>query len=397
VEAAAFSERRTGDLVKSVDGNWAFVPHALPPKGLQPDWETWTLAEQAGQSLSRLAGAGETLANPYLLIRPFMRREAISSSRIEGTHANTEQILLFEANEEEGTSDATTADPDREEVMNYILAMQKGLELIQKRPISLNLMKSLHEVLMQGVRGEDKDPGSFRRVQNCIGNPELGIAGARFVPPPVPQMSGLLDNLEKFIHIQPPEYPLLIRLALVHYQFESIHPFMDGNGRIGRLLVPLMLCAEQILPQPLLYLSAYFEVHKTRYMDLLLGVSQRGEWGEWIKFFLRGVKEQAEDALWRSRQIVDLQKNYRQRAQKGVRNSAKMLGLIDGLFINPIVSVKRAAQLGGVTVTAATNWIQALESEGILAPYGNRKWARRWVAPEIFKIMDAPRAGNEPN
>lgn len=239
--------------------------------------------------MGELSGMGRRLPNPHLLIGPFLHREAILSSRIEGTHATAKELVLFEAMPQ------SLSTPDVKEVANYVQAMKYGLARLKELPVCLRLIKELHEILLKGVRGDQHRPGEFRDEQNLIGEQGQSPAQARFVPPPHKDMIEALYALEKYM-ATPTDIPVLIQLALIHYQFETIHPFMDGNGRIGRLLTTLLLCERGCLPDPLLYLSAYFERNRDAYMDALLLVSQRGSWEDWIIFFLRGVLEQAKDA-----------------------------------------------------------------------------------------------------
>ena len=240
--------------------------------------DTIVKLSKADLALGELKGVGQMLPNPHLLISPFLRREAVSSSRIEGTVTDLEQLLLFEA----AASDGADLN-DRQEVYNYVFALEYGLRRLRDLPVSLRLMKEVHEHLMRGVRGEEKRPGEFRNRQNMIGLQGQTPQEARFVPPPVDEMRSCLRAMETYIG-NPSNIPTLIDLALIHYQFETIHPFLDGNGRLGRLLTSLLLSERRCLPQPLLYLSSYFERNKDAYMDSLLAVSQRGEWNRWIDF-----------------------------------------------------------------------------------------------------------------
>ena len=229
--------------------------------------------------MSELAGAARTLPNPHLLIGPFIRREAVLSGRIEGTQASLSDLFFFEAS---GAADPAV--PDVREVSNYVKALEHGLARLDALPISLRLIREIHAKLMEGVRGEHLTPGEFRRSQNWIGAPGCTLMEAIFVPPPEEEMMECLGELEKYLH-EPSALLPLVRLALVHYQFETIRPFLDGNGRIGRLLITLLLCAEGLLSEPLLYLSAYFERHRQDYYRCLLDVSHAGQWSHWISFF----------------------------------------------------------------------------------------------------------------
>ncbi len=257
---------------------WAFAPNPLPPV-LVWDAELVRVLSDADRALGELAGLGRTMPNPNLLIRPFIRREAVLSSRIEGTQADIADLYAYEAGQLPlpGVKPAPP-ESDVREVLNYVHAMEYGLERIQTLPVSLRLLRELHERLLAGVRGDQATPGEFRRTQNWIGRPGCTLNDADFVPPPVAEMNAALDAFEKYLHAGN-AYPPLVRLAVIHYQFEAIHPFLDGNGRIGRLLISLLLVHWNLLSLPLLYLSAFFERHRKDYYDLLFAVSERGASG----------------------------------------------------------------------------------------------------------------------
>ncbi len=376
-----FTGDSSGKVAKTPQGYWAYIPSPLPPT-LTLSWELVQQNSEADRALSELAGVARTLPNPHLLIGPFMRREAVLSSMIEGTVASLSDLLCFEAS---GSSIAKPADV--REVANYVHALEYGLGRIKELPVSLRLIREMHERLMQGVRGEYMTPGEFRRSQNWIGPPGCLLKDAVFVPPPVDEMMETLGDLEKYLHM-PSELPPLIRLALIHYQFEAIHPFLDGNGRLGRLLLTLLLCTEGLLSQPLLYLSAYFERYRRDYYNLLLGVSQSGRWYEWVMYFLRGVADQSQDAVRRSNRLLDLRQEYRQRLQSA-RSSALLLQLVDELFSYPAISISWAAKRLDVTPRAAQLNVDKLIAEGILAEMTGRKRNRVFITPGIMKIIEA--------
>ena len=313
-----------------------------------------------------------------------MRREAVLSSRIEGTQASLSDLFFFEASGEQNPEV-----PDVHEVANYVRALEFGLQRMEKLPLSLRLIKEMHAELMKGVRGEHMTPGEFRRSQNWIGPPGCTLMDAVFVPPPVEEMKTALDAFEKYLHADSP-LPPLVRLALIHYQFEAIHPFLDGNGRIGRLLMTLLLCREGILPQPLLYLSSFFEAQQQEYYRLLLDVSRSGGWNAWIHFFLVGVAEQSQDSIARTEKLLKLWTTYRKRMQKG---PATALQLIDQLFSHPAISISQAASRLDVTFPAAQNNIERLVGEGILKEVTGHQRYRVYVAPEVLRIVEAERAG----
>ena len=389
MRAEDFVENPPGQLIQVRDSSLgkylAFVPDPLPP-ALSWDVLTVNRLSNADRALGELNGIGQMLPNPRLLIGPFLRREAVLSSRIEGTSTNLEQLLLFEA-EPSRQTDAT----DAQEVINYVHAMEYGLERLEKIPVNLQLIREVHERLMRRGRGEVSKPGEFRDVQNCIRRPGQSIAESRYVPPPVTGMHWALDEFESFLR-SPSDIPFLIQLALIHYQFEAIHPFEDGNGRTGRLLIALLLGERNYLSQPLLYLSAFLERNRNDYMDLLLRVSQRGDWLAWINFFLDGVAEQARDAVSRSRQLLTLWQNYREEMQE-VRASALTLQLIDLLFATPAFTAPYAGQLLGVTPVSARRTIERLEASGILQEVTGQRRNRIYFAWEILDILNTEQAG----
>jgi len=365
-------------------GYWAFVPSPLEPT-IAFDPELVKSLSGADRALSELAGIARTLPNPHLLIRPFMKREAVLSSRIEGTRASLSDLFFFEASEAE-----ESRLPDVREVSNYVTALQFGLERLNELPLSLRLIREIHERLMRGVRGDERTPGEFRTSQNWIGPPGCTLMDATFVPPPVEEMKDCLDQFEKYLYSES-GLPPLIRMALVHYQFEAIHPFLDGNGRIGRLLVTLLLCREDLLSQPLLYLSAYFEKHRRDYYRRLLEVSLHGDWLSWIRFFLDAIEEQSRDAIRRSDRLLVLWNGYRQRLQEA-RASALLLRLVDELFSYPAISARVASGVLGITHRSAQLNIDKLVAAGILREATGRRRNRIYVADEIVSIVERDEA-----
>ena len=377
---ADFDSAAAGRLVQAPEGYYSFVPDPLPPR-LNLDVVTVKQLSEADRALGELAGIGRMLPNPHLLIGPFLRREAVLSSRIEGTITTLQQLLLFEA-------DPSQARSDELEVDNYVRAMEYGLNRLEELPVSLRLLRELHERLLRGVRGQDSPLGEFRRQQNAIGRPGQTPQQARFVPPPVQEMTKAMHDLEAYLHA-PSDLPPLVRLALIHYQFETIHPFMDGNGRIGRLLVSLLLCEEGLLPQPLLYLSAFLEQNRDSYMELLLRASQTGAWQDWIRFFLTGVTEQSHDAIRRSQRLQDLWQQQRAKMQTA-RHSALALQLVDELFSYPAITIGAAQRLLGMSSHRGAQLIvERLEHEGILEEITGRPRDRIYLNQEIVNILQA--------
>ena len=380
-----FSDHCPGQLVQvreNLTGEyWAFVPDPLPPV-LAFDVATVNRLAAAERALGALNGIGQMLPNPYLLMSPFIRREAVSSSRIEGTETNLGQLALFEA---DPTRQSST--PDAPEVLNYVLALEFGLEQLESSTVSLQLLCQVHAILLSGVRGEETSPGNFREIQNFVGRPGQGPADARFVPPPVSALQSTLRAFEEFIQ-NSDETPFLVRLGLAHYQFEAIHPFQDGNGRVGRLLISLLLSQSMYLSQPLLYLSAFFERNRREYMDLLLRVSQQGDWKGWIDFFLEGIATQSRDAISRSRKLLQLRQDYRE-LMLSSRSSPLTLQLVDLLFASPAVTNAQVRQMLEVTAVSAQRTIERLEAEGVLVEVTGQRRNRVYLASNILEIVEA--------
>lgn len=375
-----FSGTSSGKVIRTPNGYWAFVPHPLPPR-IDYDPETVRLLSDADRGLGNLAGIGQLLPNPHLLIAPYIRREAVLSSRIEGTQASLSDLLYFEAAEEE-----LPRAPDVREVRNYVQAMEYGLKRLERLPLSLRLVREIHARLMRGVRGEEKRPGEFRDRQNWIGPPGCSLPEATFVPPPVPEMSEALGEWEKFLH-EAKDIPPLIQCALMHYQFEAIHPFLDGNGRVGRLLITFFLCERGHLLQPLLYLSAFFDRHRDEYYNRLLEVSRSGDWLGWVRFFLRGLATQAADAVANSQRIVALQQRYRDQLQKR-KASATALAVMEELFLNPYVTATRLRNRLDVTFPTVQGIIDRFVQDGILREVTGRQRNRIYCAEELLRVIE---------
>jgi Fic family protein len=386
-----FRASTSGKVIRTIEGYWAFVPNPLPPS-IEYDREMVRLVSDADRGIGRLAGIGQLLPNPHLLIAPYVRREAVLSSRIEGTQASLSDLLLFEA-----VAGEPPRAPDVQEVQNYVRAMEYGLKRLESLPLSLRLVREIHARLMEDNRGEKKSPGEFRRMQNWIGPPGCSLADATFVPPPVSEMHAALDEWEKFLH-NAKDMPLLVQCALMHYQFEAIHPFVDGNGRVGRLLITFFLCERDELPQPLLYLSAFFEQHRAQYYGRLLEVSKSGDWTGWIKFFLRGIGTQASAAADDSQRIIKLQQRYRELLQKRTA-SGTALAIMEQLFVNPYITTTRLASRLNVsfpTVQAAIDW---LVKAGVLREITGRQRNRIYCADELLRAIEGkpavPRRGRQ--
>jgi Fic family protein len=376
-----FQETISGHLISISEGAFAYVPNPLPPMNLTWDSGLIEVLSLADRALGELSGIGRSLPNPHLLVRPFLRREAVLSSRIEGTQASLADVLTYE------TVQLTLFDAsdDVKEVHNYVRALEYGLERISSLPISLRLIRELHGILLEGVRGEQFRAGEFRQGQNFIGPPGSSLATATYVPPPPKEMMEALQQLELYIN-ESSNLPPLIRLGLIHYQFEAIHPFPDGNGRLGRLLISLLLCAWNLLPQPLLYLSAFFETNRPDYYANLRGVSEKGNWNGWLIFFLSGIFSQAIDAAARVKRINDLREDYRQRFQQG-RSAARLLQVVDLLFARPLISVRTVEEELSLPYPTAERYIDELVKQGILESSGKAR-NRIFVAREILNAVE---------
>jgi Fic family protein len=345
---------------------------------LAPD--TIMLLSDADAALGRLAGAGRLLPDPHLLVNAYITREAVASSRIEGTQASVTEVF-------DAAVTGTSVRADVQEVRNYILALRHGLDrLTEGFPISLRLIKEMHGILLTDVRGHERTLGEFRETQNWISSPDNQPKSARFVPPTVEEMWKALDDWEKHLHDEEPKLPLLIRCALLHYQFETIHPFLDGNGRIGRLFIILYLVDRGRLPTPLLYISSYLDQRKQEYYDRLQFVRERGEIKEWLNFFLTGIAGQAADAVSRAEELADLREQYRLVLQG---NRSRAIEVVDLLFANPIMTVRAVQTRLSMSQPGATNLLRTLTAAGIVREVGEGPGTRhRWFAEDILRVLD---------
>jgi Fic family protein len=326
---------RAGGYVSQPSGYRAFIPSALPPDpAVEIDLEMQRLLSEADRALGRLEGSIQTLPNPDLFVFMYVRKEAVLSSQIEGTQASINDLLKAEANLFD-----TKAPQDVDEVINYVSAMNHGLSRLAELPLSIRLIKEIHSRLLKGVRGRNLQPGELRRSQNWIGPSGSSLATATFIPPPYQEAEVALGKLEKFLH-DDDHIPPLVKIGLAHAQFETIHPFLDGNGRIGRLLITFFLCQQGILEKPVLYLSHYFKENRQQYYEMLQKTRDSGDWEAWLKFFLRGVASVATQATETARRIVDLRESHRSliMAQFG-RSGAKGIRLLEYLYKRPTVTV----------------------------------------------------------
>lgn len=360
-------------------GYVAYHPAPVPRSVDLPTLIIGALAD-AEAALGTLAGVGQLLPNPYLLIRPYLLREALSSTRIEGTQASLFDVLEVEAS-------GGTPNADVEEVLNYIDALEWGLGQLQDLPLSVRLVRGMHERLLAGVRGRERMPGDFRTSQNWVGGGGSTIETARFVPPPPAELPGLLADWERFAN-EPSELPLLVQNALLHYQFETLHPFLDGNGRLGRLLIVLLLVQRGRLPAPLLYVSAYLEQDRERYYEALQTVRETGDSVPWLQLFLEAVRTQARDAVARAQRIVELRERYRVAATDLRTGNAALV--VDLVCETPVVSSRNVEARLGVARPTALKLLRQLESIGVVAETAaGPRGQRRYVARELMDAVTA--------
>lgn len=359
---------------------WYFMPEPIT-RDLVLTTETVATLSEADAALGHLHGLGQLVPDPELLLGPYLTREAVASSRIEGTQASLSDVLKAEV-----SSDLSRKNEDVREVERYLAAARRGLELIETLPITQRLVKELHRILLAGVRGEEKLPGEFRRSPVWVGSTTDRPETATYVPPLQGFIPDLFADWEQFVN-DPPRIPVLVRCALMHYQFETIHPFLDGNGRIGRLLVGLMLMQEGRLSTPLLYLSGYLERHRRQYYDRLQAVRERGEIQQWLQFFLAAVRHQADDAVQRATKLIELRERYLAEAS---RTRSRLGTLIPLVFANPFMTVTRAERATGLTNQGARNLLRDATRRGWLDELGaaGRGGRTYWVASEIWKITE---------
>lgn len=360
---------------------WYFAPTAIP-RDLELDLVTVDALSEADAALGQLHGLGRLVRDPQLLVGPYITREAVASSRIEGTEASLSDVLRAEA----GGGPRSRADGDIAEVERYVQATLQGLQLVRDLPISRRLVCELHRTLLDSVRGTENLPGEFRRTPVWVGSTTDSPDTATFVPPLPDLLPDLFADWEQFVN-EASRRPL-ITAALMHYQFETIHPFLDGNGRIGRLLIGLLLVESGRLPTPLLYLSGYLESHRREYYDRLQAVRERGEIQQWLQFFLTAVKRQAEDASTRATQLIDLREHY---LAEAVQTRSRLPGLIDLVLRNPFVTVGRVERSLEMTNQGARNLIHDAARRGWLEELGSRGRGGRtyWVAPQVLDVIEA--------
>lgn len=374
---------RAGRYIQQPGGYKAFIPAALPPDPpISLEGQLQHLLSQADRALGRLDGSIQTLPHPDLFVAMYVRKEAVLSSQIEGTQSSLQDVLAAEAR---------VFSPDRpddvDEVFNYVRAMNHGLERLLELPVSVRLIREIHEKLLTGVRGHHLTPGDLRTSQNWIGPGGCTLNEASFVPPPPHEVPRVLGDLELFLHAETP-LPLLIGIGLAHAQFETIHPFLDGNGRVGRLLITFLLCEKDVLLKPVLYLSYYFKRHRQRYYESLQAVRDNGDWEQWLVFFLKGVFEVSQQATETARQILSLRERHRQliidRLGRAAGNGQRVL---EHLYQHPIVNVTEVQALISTTYPAANNLVNLFVEYGVLHEMTGQKRNRRFIYRDYIDLF----------
>ncbi len=373
--------QRSGVYVKQPTGYRAFMPTPLPPKpAVKTEGDLQNLLSRADMALARLDGVAQILPNVDLFIAMYVKKEALLSSQIEGTQASLDDLFTYESGDKlENLNDVT-------EVVNYIKAMNYGIERLQNLPMSLRLIKEIHAILLEGVRGSERLPGEFKRSQNWIGPPGCTLNEASYIPPPPHETLEAMGVLEHYFHDKG-RLPVLIDCALIHYQFETIHPFLDGNGRMGRLLITFYLCWKGILHKPLLYLSYYFKRNRQEYYDRLNMVRETGNYEQWVDYFLKGVVGIAGAAMDTARQILELQSRHRRLLWEKKISSPIAVGILEQLFYTPTVSIGQIAERFNVSYQAASTLVSQLEKAKILRETTGRKRDKRYVYSDYLDIL----------
>ncbi len=375
---------RAGRYVKQIAGYRAFIPEPLPPKPpVRIEGELQLQLSLADRALGRLDGSIQTLPNPDLFVYMYVRKEAVLSSQIEGTQSSLQDVLAAEA-----SIFAQDRPKDVDEVVNYVRAMNHGLERLDKLPVSIRLIREIHAELLQGVRGHHLGPGELRTSQNWIGPSGCTLQEAYFVPPPPHEVVQHLGDLEKLLHSNT-GLPLLIEIGLAHAQFETIHPFLDGNGRIGRLLITFLLCERKVLAKPVLYLSHYFKRYRQQYYDELQSVRDAGTWEKWLTFFLRGIVEVSEQATDTARRIIALREEHRRTISDNLgRAAGNGHRVLEHLYEHPIVSVTELQALIGTSYPAANDLVAQLVAAGILREMTGNVRNRRFINQRYIGLFD---------
>ena len=385
-QAKPDGQARAGRLIGQGSGYSAFIPAPLPPRPpIALAGMLQALLSKADRELGRLDGSIQTLPNPDLFVLMYVRKEAVLSSQIEGTQSSLQDLLAAEAKvlAKENPRDVA-------EVVNYVKAMNHGLSRLEKLPVSVRLFREIHEKLLTGVRGSTLTPGELRRSQNWIGPAGCTLADAAFVPPPPEEVPQALGDLEKFLH-QGDDMPLLIKIGLAHVQFETIHPFLDGNGRVGRLLITFLLCERGVLQKPVLYLSYYFKRHRQAYYEHLQAVRDAGDWEGWLVFFLRGIAEVSAQATETARRILELRERDRTLITEHLgRAAGNGHRVLEHLYKRPIISVKEVKSVTGTSNPAANQLVQKLVEHSIINEITGQKRNRRFRYEAYIRLFEEP-------
>jgi len=377
-------ETRAGRFVQQPGGYAAFIPNMLPPTPpVQYSARLVDALARADRAIGRLDGAAHLLPNPDLFVAMYVRKEAVLSSRIENTQASLADVLEFEAK-----APGRRLPKDVGEVVNYVRAMTYGLERLETLPLSLRLIREIHAELLRGVRGGGRAPGQFRSSPNWIGPPGCTLADATYVPPPVPEMHAALGNLETYMQRRDTT-PLLVRVGLAHAQFETIHPFLDGNGRVGRLLITFMLCQREAMRKPLLYLSRYLVAHRDAYYDCLTAIREAGQWEPWLEFFLRGVADVGHEATEKAGQIIELQRRHQDVLAAKVRGPDTARRLLDLLYETPVITMPEAARRLGKSRPTANSLISQFVGLGLLVEITGRTRYRVFRYQPYVDLLNA--------
>ena len=377
------SRYRAGRYVRQATGYRSFVPESLPPNPpIRLEGDLQVALSHADGALGRLDGSIQTIPHPDLFVYMYVRKEAVLSSQIEGTQSSLQDVLAAEAK-----ILGMDRPRDVDEVVNYIKAMNHGLGRLAEMPVSVRLIREIHEQLLEGVRGSHLTPGELRRSQNWIGPSNCTLNDATFVPPPPHEVPRLLSDLEKYLHTDT-HLPLLVKIGLAHAQFETIHPFLDGNGRVGRLLITFLLCEQGVLGKPVLYLSHYFKAHRQEYYDRLQAIRDEGKWEEWLAFFLRGVEQVSKQATETARKILGLREEHRSLITDRLRARAgNGHRVLENLFVHPIVSVKDVQDLTGTTYPAANDLVAELVNANILHEITGQVRNRRFMYRDYVDLF----------
>ncbi len=378
-----FSENGFGQVIRTERGFFAFIPHPLPPTLQLSEKLLWSLS-RADQGIAKLDQIGRDFPLPHAIIQPFMRNEAVLSSRIEGTRTSLRGLMSFQLGQLSFFQDPL----DAREVHNYLRALDYGLQRVHTLPVSNRLIREMHAILLQDLRGSNLTPGEFRKTQNWIGRAGSSLETARYVPPPVNQMHQCLSDWEKFIHSES-SLPALLRVAMVHYQFEAIHPFLDGNGRLGRLVISLLLVTWGLLNAPLLSLSEFIEANRQQYYDCLLAVSQRGDWNAWYSFFLDGIAIQSDLSSDRINKLKVLREDYHRWVAED-RTRKNLIKVVDYLFEHPITTIPSAREdLDLGSYTTIQRYFTKLSALGILVELTGNLRNRMYQAPQILRTIQS--------